>query len=247
MREATIHLEVLQQTERVRSALFSSVSHDLRTPLATIKTAISDLLLEETRQALDLSQSAARTIEREVDRLDGLVENLLDMSRIEAGSLRLEKVWYPLDELISDAVSHIHMHLGEREVHMNYPDDLPPVELDIVQIEQVIFNLLENALRYTPEGSPIEIGIQRQDNALQVSVADRGPGIPLAERELIFTKFYRIAQIGHSRGLGLGLAICQGVVQAHDGQIWVEAREGGGSAFCFTLPSHNIEASDIDE
>ncbi len=247
LREASIHLEVLQQTEVLRSALFSSVSHDLRTPLATIKASVSNLLQEETRQVPDTSQSATRTIEREVDRLDGLVENLLDMSRIEAGSLRLEKVWYPLDELISDTVSHLQTHLGEREVKMSYPDDLPPIELDIVQIEQVIFNLLENALRYTPEGSPIEVRIQRQEEALQVSVADRGPGIPLTEREPIFTKFYRIAQNGHPQGLGLGLAICQGIIQAHEGQIWVETREGGGSAFCFTLPAREIEASEIDE
>jgi two-component system sensor histidine kinase KdpD len=247
LREAGIHLEVLQQTEVVRSALFSSVSHDLRTPLATIKAAVGDLLLEETRQEIDLYQSSTRTIEREVDRLDGLVENLLDMSRIEAGSLRLEKVWYPLDELVSDVVSHIQTHLGEREIKMSYPEDLPPVELDIVQIEQVVFNLLENALHYTPEGSQIDINVQRQENALQVSIADRGPGIPLTERETIFTKFYRIAQNGHSRGLGLGLAICQGVIQAHEGRIWVETREGGGSIFCFTLPTHEIEVSAIDE
>ena len=247
LREAGIHLEVLQQTEVLRSALFSSVSHDLRTPLATIKAAVSDLLQEETRQELDLYQSSTRMIEREVDRLDGLVENLLDMSRIEAGSLRLEKVWYPLDELISDTVSHIQMHLGERGLKMSYPDDLPPVELDVVQIEQVVFNLLENALRYTPDGSPIEISIQRQEESLQVNVTDRGPGIPLAERENIFTKFYRIAQHGHPRGLGLGLAICQGVIQAHNGHIWVETRAGGGAAFCFTLPLHEIEESDIDE
>ncbi|HEY3992560.1 MAG TPA: ATP-binding protein, partial [Ktedonobacteraceae bacterium] len=117
----------------------------------------------------------------------------------------------------------------------------------IVQIEQVVFNLLENALHYTPEGSQIDINVQRQENALQVSIADRGPGIPLTERETIFTKFYRIAQNGHSRGLGLGLAICQGVIQAHEGRIWVETREGGGSIFCFTLPTHELEVGAIDE
>ncbi len=130
---------------------------------------------------------------------------------------------------------------------MSYPADLPPIELDTVQIEQVVFNLLENALRYTPEGSPIEISIQRLDKSLQVKVADRGPGIPLAEREQIFTKFYRIAQHGHPQGPGLGLAICQGIIQAHDGQIWVETCEGGGAAFCFTLPLHEIAEDDIDE
>jgi two-component system, OmpR family, sensor histidine kinase KdpD len=251
LRDASIRLEVLQQTEVLRSALFSSVSHDLRTPLATIKAATSNLLQDETLREHNSSINSALLIEREVDRLDGLVENVLDMSRIEAGSLRLEKVWYPLDELVSDTVSRMQVLLGKREVHLNYADDLPPVELDAVQIEQVIFNLLENALRYTPEGSPIEIGIQYQEKHLLVSVADRGSGIPLSEQERIFQKFYRLPQNGsthsHPQGLGLGLAICRGIIQAHDGQIWVETCESGGAIFSFTLPFHGIAKDDIDE
>jgi two-component system, OmpR family, sensor histidine kinase KdpD len=129
LRKASIHLEVLQQTEALRSAFFSLVSYDLRTPLATIKAAVNNLLQEER----DTYINSILTIEREVDRLDGLVENVLDMSRIEAGSLRLEKVWYPLNELLSDTVSHMRAHLGEREVRISSPKDLPPVELDAVQ------------------------------------------------------------------------------------------------------------------
>ena len=251
LREASVHLKVLQQTEALRSALFSSVSHGLRTPLSTIKAAATSLLQEEVQWEQEAQRNFALAIEREADRLDALVENLLDMSRIEAGNLHLKKVWYPLDELAHDVVSKMQPLLGEREVRMAFPNDLPPVELDSVQIEQVITNLLENAIRYTPERSPIEVSFQAREGHLLVSIADRGPGIPFSERERIFDKFYRISRDGdtpdHPRGMGLGLAICQGIINAHEGQIWVQARDGGGAIFCFTLPLREIEESSIDE
>jgi two-component system sensor histidine kinase KdpD len=251
LREASIHLEVLQQTETLRSALFSSVSHDLRTPLATIKAAASNILQDKTLWEHKTAMNSAQMIEREVDRLDGLVENVLDMSRIEAGRLCLEKVWYPLDELVKDTVSHMRDLFGKREVRLTSPDGLPPVELDAVQMEQVIFNLLENAHRYTPEGSPIDISIQRHEEHLLVSIADYGSGIPQAEREHIFQKFYRLPQNGnthdHPQGLGLGLAICQGIIHAHDGQIWVETHKKGGAIFSFTLPLNSSAEDEINE
>lgn len=251
LRDASIHLEVLQQTELLRSALFSSVSHDLRTPLATIKAAVSTLLQEDTQKGQEIQQSVATAIEREVDRLDGFVENVLDMSRIEAGSLHLEKVWYPLDELVSDAVNQKQAYLGERVIYRHFPSVLPPVELDAVQIEQVLNNLFENAIRYTPEGSPIDVSIRVRGKCLLVSIADRGPGVPLSEYTRIFDKFYRLSGNGsgvsHPRGLGLGLAICQGIINAHEGRIWVESREGGGAIFCFTLPFKEIGEDTIDE
>lgn len=251
LRDASIHLAVLQQTEVQRSALFSAVSHDFRTPLATIKAAATTLFQDKGDEDVDLQQSVAATIEREVDRLDGLVENILDMSRLEAGSLRLEKVWYPLDALISDTVDHRQAHIGERNISLHFPPMLSPVELDAVQIDQVLNNLLENALRYTPEGSPLDVSIEVQESSVLVRLADRGPGIPPAERTRIFDKFYRFAESGSSglypHGLGLGLAICQGIIQAHEGKIWVEARDGGGAIFCFTLPYSEVEKGSIDD
>jgi two-component system sensor histidine kinase KdpD len=251
LREASVHLEVLQQTEALRSALFSSVSHGLRTPLSTMKASATSLLQETVQWDPEAQRSFALAITREVDRLDGIVENLLDMTRIESGHLRLEKVWYPLDELAQDVISQMQPLLGEREVSIVSPENLAPVEIDVVQLEQVMTNLLENAIRYTPGGSPIEVTIQAREEELLVNVADHGPGIPLPEREHIFDKFYRLCgtrdATGHAPGMGLGLAICQGIIQAHGGQIWVQEHEGGGALFSFTLPCQKIEESGIDE
>jgi two-component system, OmpR family, sensor histidine kinase KdpD len=251
LREASVDLEVLRKTEAQRSALFSSVSHGLRTPLVTIKAAATNLLQDRVQWEAEAFRSFALAIEREADRLDALVENLLDMSRIEAGNLRLEKEWYPLDELLHNVVTRMQSLLGERAVRMALPDDLPPVELDAVQIEQVIINILENAAHYTPQKSPLDISVQVQKGHMLVSSADRGPGIPLAESGRIFDKFYRLPGDGDAfcnlRGMGLGLAICQGIIDAHKGQIWVQMREGGGSIFCFTLPYRELEEGDMDE
>jgi two-component system, OmpR family, sensor histidine kinase KdpD len=223
----------------------------LRTPLATMKASATSLLQETVQWDPEAQRSFALAITREVDRLDGIVENLLDMTRIESGHLRLEKVWYPLDELAQDVVSQMQPLLGEREVSIVSPENLAPVEIDVVQLEQVMTNLLENAIRYTPGGSPIEVTIQAREEELLVNVADHGPGIPLPEREHIFDKFYRLCgtrdATGHAPGMGLGLAICQGIIQAHGGQIWVQEHEGGGALFSFTLPCQKIEESSIDE
>lgn len=252
LREDSIHLEVLQQTEAQRSALFSSVSHDLRTPLATIRAAASMFLRDKSKDERASREMLARTIEHEVKRLDSWIENVLDMSRLEAGALRLEKVWYPLDELVQDTVSRVQFSLREHahEISVICPDDLPPAEFDPVQIEQVMMNLLENALRYAPEHSPIEVCIEQQESALLVSVTDRGPGIPPGERERIFEKFYRLTDAPEvekrPQGLGLGLAICRGSIEAHGGKIWVEERAGGGACFCFTLPLTVLKAEEMD-
>jgi K+-sensing histidine kinase KdpD len=233
-------MEALQRTDALRLALLSSVSHDLRTPLSTIKTAITSLGEVDVQWDEEARHGFTTAIERETDRLSSLVENLLDMSRIEAGLLQPEKVWYPLDELVLDVLNRMDSLLQGRKVQTCFPASLPPVELDYVMIDQVLTNLLENALRYTPEGSPIEVNIQQQGKEVVVSVADHGPGIAEAEREQIFDKFYRVhgktTTSGAVRGTGLGLAICRGLVEAHGGKIWVEESKGGGAEFRFMLP-----------
>jgi two-component system, OmpR family, sensor histidine kinase KdpD len=189
-------------------------------------------------------RSFALAIVREADRLNRLVANLLDMSRIEAGELKPEKEWYPLDELMHDVLGRMQPLLRGREVHTGIPDDLPPVELDYLQIDQVLTNLLENAIRHTPAGTPIDIHVQVCDDSIMVSVADRGPGIPPADTERIFDKFYRVLsseKAARTTGSGLGLAVSRGLIEAHGGRIWVENRPGGGATFWFTLPLRKAE------
>jgi two-component system sensor histidine kinase KdpD len=242
-KQTDVQMKVLQQTDVLRAALLSSVSHDLRTPLSTIKASATSLLQKEIDWDEEGRQGFVHAIVRETDRLNSLVENLLDMSRIEAGELRLEKVWYPLDELILDVLDRMQGQLQGRDVQRHIPPNLPPVEMDSVLIDQVVTNLIENAIHHTPPDSPLDVSIQLQEKYVQVCVADRGPGISAAEQEHIFDKFYRMlnhAQTSHRRRSGLGLSICRGLVEAHGGEIWVQSQAGGGACFCFTLPLTRI-------
>jgi two-component system, OmpR family, sensor histidine kinase KdpD len=251
LQRESLHITVLQQTDTLRKALLSSVSHDLRTPLSAIMAAATGLQQQETPWDEETRQSMALLIEQEARRLNRLVENLLDMSRIEGGALSPKKVWYPLDELVRDALGRMYLLLQGRPLQLTLSDNLPPVELDQIQIDQVLTNLIENAIRYTPAGSPLEISIEADGNWIQTKIADRGPGVPLAERTRIFDKFYRVQRttsaLAPAHGSGLGLAICQGLIEAHGGQIWVEPREGGGALFCFTLPLTKMEEFGFDE
>ncbi|HTK11055.1 MAG TPA: ATP-binding protein [Ktedonobacteraceae bacterium] len=240
LRREALDVELLRRTDALRSALISSVSHDLRTPLSSIKAAASSLLQEDVQWSEDERRSFALAIEREADRLNRLVGNLLDMSRIEGGALKPEKEWYPIDELIHDVLGHMQFLLHDREVKTDIAEDLPPVELDYLQIDQVLTNLLENAARYTALASPIEVSARVKGHSMLVQIADHGPGIPTKDLERIFDKFYRVSRTssGNSgvRGSGLGLAVCRGLVEAHGGQIWAENRPEGGAIFQFTLP-----------
>ncbi len=245
LRRESLQIELLKRTDALRAALLSSVSHDLRTPLSSIKAAASSLLQEDVQWDEEARRSFALAIEHEADRLNRLVGNLLDMSRIEGGALKPEKEWYPVDELIHDVLDHMQPVLQGRTVQTDLPDDLPPVELDYLQMDQVLTNLIENAVRYTPSESPIEVSAQIDGEQMVISISDRGPGIPQADKERIFDKFYRV--LGAQRnaatvpGSGLGLAVSKGLVEAHGGHIWVEDRPGGGSIFRFTLPVRKAE------
>ena len=224
------------ETERLRSSLLSSVSHDLRTPLGVITGATSTLLQDEATLDPATKRDLLETAHEEAQRLNRLVGNLLDMTRLASGAIRPKKEWHPLDEIIGVALHRLEPRLGGRMIDVQLPADLPPVPLDDILIEQVFINLLENALKYTPSGSPIEIVAKAGKGAVEVAVCDRGPGVPTAERDHVFEKFYRLNREGAQGGAGLGLAICRGLVEAHGGRIWVEDREGGGSCFRFTLP-----------
>jgi two-component system sensor histidine kinase KdpD len=242
LRREEVRAEVLQRTDQLRSALLSSISHDLRTPLASIKAAAGSLQQRDVLWDDEARREFVGAIEREADRLNRLVSNLLDMSRIEAGVLHPDKEWYSLGELIQEVLDRLAPALEGRAVTIMVPPDLPPVPLDYLQIDQVLTNLVENAVHYTEPGTPIEVTVERSGGEVLVRVADRGPGIPPQDLERIFDKFYRVGPGGlpgagpRVQGSGLGLAVARGLVEAHGGRIWAANRPGGGAILTFTLP-----------
>jgi two-component system, OmpR family, sensor histidine kinase KdpD len=176
-----------------------------------------------------------RTAHGEALRLNRLVNNLLDMTRLEAGALRVHKEVQPLEEVVGAALNRVEDRLRGRDVRTDIAPDLPLVPLDPVFIEQVLINLLENATKYTPDGSPIDVTAHAGQGEMRIEVADRGSGVAAQDATRIFDKFYRVKE-SEGGGVGLGLTICRGIVAAHGGRIWVEERAGGGASFCFTLP-----------
>lgn len=239
-------VRVSAETEKLRNALLSSVSHDLRTPLGAISGAASTLLAvggsldEPTRREL------LETVNQEARRLDRRVTNLLDMTRLDAGAVSLQLEWQPLEEVVGSALAQLDQALADRKVRTDLPAILPPVRIDSVLFGQVLVNLLENALKYSPPGSPLEVTGSHDGNEVVVSVADRGPGIPPGDEARIFDKFQRSAAGRGVRGVGLGLSICRAIVGAHGGRIWAENREGGGAVFRLTL-SAGVEPGGVLE
>jgi two-component system, OmpR family, sensor histidine kinase KdpD len=227
--------ELRVRTEELRNALLSSVSHDLRTPLATIMGSASTL--ESDAGALTRPQRAdlSRAIYEEADRLNRLVTNLLAMTQVESRGLALSREWVPLEEIVGAALERVAARLETRPVASVIPADLPPVSVDPVLLEQAFVNLLENALRYTPAGSPIEVEARQVGDTVEVELRDSGPGLSPGLEERVFEKFFR-GPGAPAGGSGLGLAICRGIVLAHGGTIVAENRVGGGAVFRLTLP-----------
>ncbi len=226
------------ETERLRSALLSSISHDLRTPLAAITGAASSLLWRDEEFDPETRRELKETIYEEAERLARLVENLLDMTRLESG-IQARKEWQPLEEVVGAALARVERRLRGRPVTTNLPGDLPLVPIDDVLIEQVLINLVDNAIKYTAPDIPLEISAVSGDGIVTVAVADRGPGLEPGDQQRVFEKFYR-GSAQHVRGAGLGLAICRGIIQAHGGSIWAANRPGGGALFRFTLPLDSV-------
>ncbi|MCC6803824.1 MAG: sensor histidine kinase KdpD [Anaerolineae bacterium] len=232
--EETEKSQVQIETERMRNSLLSSVSHDLRTPLAAITGAVSSILQHES--SLDpQSAELARIAYEEAQRLNRLVGNLLDMTRLDSGNVQVEKEWQPLEEVVGTTLVRLDKLLSDHPLKTHLPDDLPLVPIDSVLIEQVLVNLLENAIKYTPPGSPIDLSAWAEGDAVVVEAADRGPGLPPGEEERIFDKFYRVRPTT-TGGVGLGLTICRAIIEAHGGRLWAANRAGGGAVFRFTLP-----------
>jgi K+-sensing histidine kinase KdpD len=227
--------ELQVRSEQVRNAVLSSISHDLRTPLAVVAGAASSL--RDDTMDDSLRRELADTIVQEAERLNHLVQNVLDMTRLEGGALQVRRQWHVLEEVIGNALSRTDRLLAERRITTSLPAELCLIPLDNVLIEQVLVNLLENAARYTPPGTGIDVSARLHASELELEVADRGPGIAEAEANLVFDKFYRSpSHLADSRGAGLGLTICRGIVAAHGGRICVKPREGGGAKFLLTIP-----------
>jgi len=223
------------RTEEMRSALLSAVSHDLRTPLAAI-TGAATALRESGSDASPQDQAELLgTICEEAERLERLVRNLLDMTRLESGSMVVRREWVPLEEIVGSALARLEEQLRGRPIRLDLPSDLPLVSVDAILLEQVFVNLLENAAKYTPTGSALDLTARIADGALAVAITDNGPGIPPGSETRVFEKFYRAQHTG-APGAGLGLAICLGIAQAHGGTLLAENRAGGGAVFRMVLP-----------
>jgi two-component system sensor histidine kinase KdpD len=237
LRDEATDAEVLRRTDELKTALLNAVSHDLRTPLASIIASAGSLLQEDVAWSDDERREFSIAIEQEAQRLNRLVGNLLDLSRIEAGSLRPEKGWYDIGALIDEVVGRLSTLTTNHHLNVEVRSDLPPVLLDYVEIDEVLTNLIENAIKFTPPGSEVRVRAARSNGTLLVEVLDNGPGVSEQALPHLFEPFYRARDSAvRAAGTGLGLAVASGLVQAHGGRIWVENRPQGGARFAFTLP-----------
>lgn len=226
---------LLEESDRLKTAILSSVSHELRTPLASIQASATSLFNPSVQLEPEARAELQSVLLEETEHLTQLVGNLLNMSRLEAGALKLDREWNSLSEIVEIAIRRLKRFLGRQEVQVNISDDLSLVAVDSVLMEQVFINLISNSLKFSPPGRPICISAEADSSSILVSVRNQGPPIEPQYLDHIFEKFYPIPTREASRGTGLGLSICKGIVEAHDGRIWAE-NLADGVAFKFTLP-----------
>lgn len=252
--------EALQQSEKLKSALLDAVTHDLRTPLTSIKASITTLLDEVRRRSQDDAVVALdsesrlemmEVIDEESDRLNRFIGDLIELARIEAGELHLRPSWGTVDEIVSAALKRAASLTNDRKVEVSLEAELPAVRCDERAVSEVVYTLIDNATKYSPAGSSIQISAKRApDGMIKMSVEDRGAGIPADLRERVFDKFFRATRDGDvsthkPSGTGMGLAIARGIVEAHNGRIWIETGSGGeGTRVVFMLPIGDYETSD---
>jgi two-component system sensor histidine kinase KdpD len=234
--EAARQAQLRFEREQLRSALLSAVSHDFRTPLAAIAGAGSTLADSGQALSQESRKELADSIVTETGRLNRLVSNLLDMTRLEAGSMELDRDWHPLDDLVATVVRRLNQVLAGHRLSIDVPRSLPLVYLDELLFHQVLVNLLENAALHTPRETEISISAGRCDGRLWLEVADRGSGFPPGDEQRIFEKFYQGERRKARTGTGLGLAICRGIVELHGGKIEASNRVGGGAVIRMELP-----------
>jgi K+-sensing histidine kinase KdpD len=228
--------KALRELDAMRTELLANVSHELRTPLAAIKGFASSLLQPDISFDDDTRTSFIQTIDGEADRLSHLIDDLLLMSRIEAGAYKAKKEWFEIGEIISAIRDRLYTIAMKHNFRISLPDNSSPVRVDGSRIGEVITNLVENAAKYSAEGTDILLSIEQQDNQLVISVQDHGIGLPEEAWPKVFERFYRHESSIKRKGFGLGLSICRGIIESHAGKIWVNSRPGQGSTFSFSLP-----------
>ena len=239
---AQAKLEVQAETERIRSALLASISHDLRTPLAVMTGASSSLAERGERLSAEERRALARSVFEQAREMSEQVTKVLQMTRLESGAIALEKDWDSLAEIAGAVLRRLSERLAAHRVIVDLADDLPLLRVDATLIEQALGNLLENAAKHTPAGTVVMLRARREADELIVSVEDYGPGLVDGQAERVFAKFHRGNAEGVAGGVGLGLAICNAIVVLHGGRAWAERLAGGGSAFRFTLPLEEAPA-----
>jgi two-component system sensor histidine kinase KdpD len=238
LQEKARETQVAIQTERLRTALFSSVSHELQNPLANIVRLINKLTKSSGRADEDEKKESVNNLYREAERLNRLINNLLQITQLEEGRIKLHKKLHSIEDLFQSSLSRIEKKLHHREVTVQIPEHFPLVPFDKVLMEQVMVNLIENAILYTPPESVIEVSANLEEDNVLLSVADHGPGLMMTDVEKVFEKFYRGQTPKKESGAGLGLSVCQSILKAHGGRIWAENRWNGGAIFYFVLPLH---------
>ena len=251
--ERSSQAKALKQSERLKTALLDAVTHDLRTPLTSIKASVTTLLddqrsMRNRDQAGQLGdegrQEMLEVIDEEADRLDQFIEGLMELARIEAGELQLKKHWSSIDEIIMAAMKRAEPRTRKHQIELWLDQELPPINVDERALVEVVYVLVDNAANYSPPNSVIRVSAKSgSSDTVRIVVEDEGPGIESDLRERVFKKFYRAQSEGEQKkppGTGMGLAIAQGIVEAHGGRIWIEGAEGGGARF-------NVELStDVD-
>jgi two-component system sensor histidine kinase KdpD len=234
--EQARHGELLQATERLQTALLNSISHDLRTPLVSITGALTSLQDGGVGSNEEIRESLIETARQEADRLNRLVGNLLSMTRLEGGAIQVFETPSDVEDVVGAALEQLKDRLDERPILINVPEDFPLLPMDFSLIVQVLMNVIENAIKYSPPGTPVEINAWQEGDWARITVADRGIGIPPEDLTRVFDKFYRVQNPENISGTGLGLAICKGIVEAHHGHIEANNRIGGGAIITIDLP-----------
>jgi len=233
--------------ERLRNVMLSSMSHDFRTPLASITGAVTTLIDSADRLDEPTRLDLMHSIREDAEFLERQIRNMLDLTKLESGNLEVSREWHPMDEVVGGAMTRVEKLLEGRRVEFDVSPQLPLVAIDALLIERLLVNLLENAVRYAPTWSPIEVAVHQDGDRFRIQIADRGPGIPKGQHERVFEKFCRLGGLHRATGSGLGLAICKAIAQLHGGRIWVEDRVGGGAMFQVDLPIGDVQPSDQTE
>ncbi len=227
---------LLREKEKLQAALLNSISHDLRTPLASITGVLSSIRDDEGYLDEITQHELVENAWEEADRMNRLVGNLLDMTRLQAGAVRAGRELCDVQDVAGVALAELSDRIKDRPISIDFPTDLPLVPIDFVLMSRVFINLLDNAHKYSPSGTPIEITARSNDSNIDIEIADRGLGIPPDELTLVFEKFYRVRRSDGASGTGLGLSICKGIVEVHGGRIWATNRPGGGTIITISLP-----------